>query len=66
MKKLLCKILGCDLRFNFPSLPNKCICVRCKGKAGLDLETLEWRDVERFNHRLGTDEEIINRWFKNI
>lgn len=64
MKKLICKIFGCDWRYNFPSIPNKCICKRCHSKAKLNLGTLEWEEIISFGGDLGTDEEMANRWFK--
>ena len=60
----MCKIFGCDWRYNFLSIPNKCICKRCHSKAKLNLGTLEWEEIISFGGDLGTDEEIANRWFK--
>lgn len=57
-----CKILGCEYLFNFPSIPNKCICKRCKKKWELNLKSLRWVEVEKFDPELGTDEELIIRW----
>lgn len=59
---LKCRIYGCEWRFNFPSMPNKSICKRCKAKAELNLRTLEWESVSSFDEKLGTDDEIVNRW----
>lgn len=64
MKKLICKIFGCDERFNFPSTPNRCICNRCNTKSKLNLATLEWEEIISFGEHLGTDEELKKRWFK--
>lgn len=64
MKKIICRIFGCDWRYNFPSIPNKCICKRCHSKAKLNLTTLEWEEIPYFGGDLGTDEEMVNRWFK--
>ena len=60
-----CKIWDCKYVYNFPSIPNRAICVRCKRKLELDLKNIKWNFVERFNTSidLGTDEEIIKRWF---
>lgn len=64
MKKLICKILGCDFRYNFPSIPNKCICVRCDNKYELNLKTFEWESVDLFDIKYGTDEDRKKRWHK--
>lgn len=64
MKKLICRIFGCDWRYNFPSMPNRCICFRCNAKAKLNLPTLEWEYVESFDPKYGTDEERKERWHK--
>jgi len=53
----------CDFRFNFPSIPNKCICVKCKNKFVLNLHTLEWEPVEHFDAESRSDEVLINIWF---
>ena len=59
-----CKNNSCDFVYNFPSIPNRAICVRCKRKIELNLRTLEWSFVEKFNTTfdLGTDEELVKRW----
>ena len=61
---LKCKILDCKYVYNFQSIPNRGICIKCKRKIELNLRTLEWVFVEKFNttYDLGTDEEIIERW----
>lgn len=64
MKKLLCKIFGCDWRYNFPSIPSKCICFRCHAKYKINFATLGWDKAESFDPMLGTDEEMKKRWFK--
>lgn len=64
MKKIICNIFGHDYRYNFMSLPNKCICYRCGSKHKLNLETLEWEETESFGFNLRTDEELKEKWFK--
>lgn len=63
MKKIICKIFRHNFKYNFPSLPNKCICHRCYIKLSLNLRTLEWEEITEFNKDLGTDRELTNRWF---
>lgn len=62
-KPLLCRLMGCDWKYNFPSIPNKCICARCYTKCKLDLATLEWQEILSFGQDLGTDQEMAARWF---
>ena len=59
-----CKKNTCKFVYNFPSIPNKAICKNCKQKIQLNLKTLEWEYVDKFNttYDLGTDEELIKRW----
>jgi len=59
-----CKIWDCEYVYNFPSIPNRAICIKCKRKLELNLRTLEWEFVEKFNttYDLGTDDELIKRW----
>jgi hypothetical protein len=64
MKKLICSVFDHDWRFNFPSIPNKCICNRCGTKMELNLVNLEWEEVKSFNPKLGTDDELKGRWHK--
>jgi hypothetical protein len=61
---LRCKIWDCKYVYNFHSIPNKAICIKCKRKIELNLKTLEWEFVEKFKitYNLGTDEELIKRW----
>jgi len=60
-----CKLWDCKYVYNFPSIPNRAICVKCKRKLELNLRTLEWEFVEKFNttYYLGTDDELIKRWY---
>lgn len=60
----ICCIIGHNFVYNHASLPNKCICKRCDKKMKFDLKNLEWNDVDSFDVRLGTDEELKNRWIK--
>lgn len=64
MNKLLCIIFGHKHRFNFPSVPDKCICYRCHTKWKLEGSTLSWYKVDGFSKELGTDEQMKNRWHK--
>lgn len=66
MKKIICNILGCKMRYNFKSQPSKCICVRCSDKyeANYSIFPAKWEKVESFNPELGTDEQLKNRWIK--
>lgn len=60
--KLICKIFGHKWKYNFPSLPNKAICSRCKIKAELNLRTLEWYNVNSFEGVKRSDEELCKKW----
>lgn len=66
MSNLICKVKGHDWRYNFVSVPNKCICYRCNTKRLLNLKTLEWEKIYYFIPFLGSDIEIKNRWYKTI
>ena len=66
MNKLLCKLFGHKWRYNFLTLPNKCICSRCKRKEQLDLYLLEWSHVESFENETRSNKELINKWNKWI
>ena len=59
-----CKNSGCEFVYNFTSIPNKAICKNCRQKIELNLKTLLWEYVERFNttYDLGTDDELVKRW----
>ena len=65
MKKILCKILGHQFRYNFPSLPNKCICARCHKKWVADYSKDNliwgelWNEVDEFEGETRTDEELV-------
>lgn len=51
-----------DWLYNFPSIPDKRICERCKKRESMTFKTLEWDST--FNDPR-SDEELINRWTKN-
>lgn len=57
----------CNIVYNFKSMPNRGICVKCKTKWEFDLKSLDWYVVEKFDTKtfLRTDDELINRWIKN-
>ena len=59
---IVCKVMGHKFKYNFPSLPNKAICEGCKLKMKLDLNTLEWENVEEFEGEKRSDEELCNEW----
>lgn len=59
--KLLCRVFGHEWRYNFPSTPNKRICVVCKDKSALNLKTLAW-DESFITDR--SNKELIDKWFK--
>ncbi len=52
-----------EWRYNFPSIPNKRICTKCKVKHKLDLEELEWYETS-FKTEGRSDEELIKDWVK--
>jgi hypothetical protein len=59
---MLCYIFGHNWKYNFPSLPNKAICTRCKIKQELNLHTLEWKNVKKFKCETRIDEELCKDW----
>ena len=68
-KTIWCKIFGCDFRYNFASIPDKCICKRCKTKYRWDYNPYnEWKMVNKFETTfdLGTDKEMADRWVKRV
>ena len=67
MKKMWCKLFGCDFRYNFATIPDKCICRRCKAKWKWNYDPYRnWIKVDKFDTKvdLGTDQEMIYRWVK--
>ena len=64
LSKLICEWFGHKWRYNFPSLPNRCICKRCKQKNVLNTSILMWMDVDTFEREIRTDKELINKWFR--
>lgn len=66
IKSLWCYFFGCKFVYNFPSIPSKAICTRCKAKAEFDTKTLEWNEVEKFKDMSRTDEQLIKRWTKTL
>ncbi len=66
MKKLFCKIFGHDWRYNFPNMPNKRICARCKKKQQdriLSPYVNGWTDEFVFTSPY-EDYQLIEKWFK--
>ena len=70
MKKLICKLFGHKFRYNFATLPNKCICGRChqKWKADYSKDNLIWGElwnkVDSFEGETRSDEELIEKWVR--
>lgn len=68
MKKILCYLFGHQYRYNFPSLPNKCICARCHKKWLADysrdnlIREELWHEVDNFDGETRTDEELSKKW----
>lgn len=71
MNKLICWLLGHKCKYNFVSLPDKCICSRCKTKWYFKIERntyedfYKWVETEKFTFTPGcerTDEELIKQW----
>jgi len=58
----LCWALGHKWLYNFTWMPNKRICSRCKQKQTSEPFGMKWTDTNNFGSKLGTDEEIIERW----
>lgn len=61
MKNFKCILTDCDWRYNFPNVPNKRICSKCKKREGLNLVTLQWTNIF-YDSR--SDDELIDKWFK--
>ncbi len=61
MKKRICNLLGHKWRYNFPTMPNKKICKRCKMR-GEWLLTMEcWS--EGFQD-VRSNQELIEKWVR--
>jgi hypothetical protein len=56
---IICYILGHKWKYNFPSIPNKRVCKRCKKREGLNGYNLEWSETFIDNR---TDDELIKKW----
>lgn len=63
---LFCYISGHIWKFNFASLPNKCICARCERKMVFDLDSNTWKPVNTFEGEKRTNKELINKWIQWI
>ncbi len=63
MRELLCRMLGHHYRYNFPSIPTKCICARCRQKLQFNTEILRWYKVTEFDDKR-SDKTLINDWHK--
>lgn len=65
LKKIICYFFKHKWVYNFPlqSMPNKAICKRCYIKSRLNLTTLDWFIVEKFDEEDRTDEELTDKWF---
>lgn len=62
INNIICYIFNHKWKFNFKSLPNKAICSRCKIKAELNLYTLEWESIDKFEGEKRSDEELCRTW----
>lgn len=62
---MICFIIGHKWRFNFSSVPNKAICVRCKKKIMYNYKTFAWEKVKMFGNETRTDKELIKKWRDN-
>lgn len=68
MKKILCYLFGHRYRYNFSTLPSKCICARChkKWKADYSKDNLIrselWHEVKSFEGETRTDKELSEQW----
>lgn len=62
ISRVICRFFGHRWKYNFPSIPNKAMCIRCKCKAVLDLKKLEWNSVDAFTGEKRTDKEIVRDW----
>jgi hypothetical protein len=60
--RVICRFFGHKWKYNFPSIPNKAMCTRCKCKAVLDLKKLEWNNVDAFIGEKRTDKELARDW----
>ena len=63
-KDFLCTIFGHRMRYNFPTLPSKCICKRCGTK--WVMRNGDWWVTTGFSSDLGTDKELNKRWHKTL
>lgn len=68
MKKLLCKIFGHKLRYNFVVNPSKCVCARCEqkflvGNSGYNFQ-MHLVEVDDFYNDTRSSKVLINKWFK--
>ncbi len=59
---VMCRFFGHKWKYNFPSIPNKAMCTRCKCKSVLNLKTLEWISVKNFDKEKRTDEQLVRDW----
>ena len=57
-----CAMFGHKWKYNFKSLPNKCICSTCKLKLKLDIKHMEWETVDKFEGDDRTDDELCDQW----
>lgn len=62
LKIFLCELFGHKWKYNFPTIPNKRICSRCKEKNLLDLHTLKFNKVDKFENEKRTDDDLIKTW----
>jgi len=53
-----------EIVYNFPSLPSKAICTKCRQKYIFDAHNLEWVEVDFFVNETRTDKELIEKWIR--
>lgn len=63
---MICFVIGHKWRFNFLSVPNKGICMRCKKKIEYNYKNSTWEKTNKFSCETRTDKELIKKWRHNI
>ena len=67
--KLICLIFDHKWKYNFSTMPSKCICSRCKEKNMIDFKTIEdykWIKVDSFPNEKRTDNQLIKTWTSKL
>jgi len=65
LSHVMCRFLGHRWKYNFPtsSVPNKAICDRCFCKSKLNLQSLDWEVVLKFDGEKRTDKQLADKWY---